>query len=222
MAETMNKREMIVKRIAQEFKDGDVVNLGIGMPTLVADHVPSDVEIFLQSENGFIGMGPCPPKGEEDRDLINAGNKPVTVKGGGCFFDSALSFGIIRGGHVDTTVLGTLEVDQEGNIANYIIPGKMVPGMGGAMDLCTGAKRVIIATDHVNKNGVSKILRRCTLPLTAAKQADMIVTDMAVMEVTPQGLLLKEIAPGLTVADVVGHTEADLIISDEVTTMCVA
>ncbi|MCG8471347.1 MAG: 3-oxoacid CoA-transferase subunit B [Desulfobacterales bacterium] len=217
----MNKREMIVKRIAKEFKDGDVVNLGIGMPTMVADHVPEDVEIFLQSENGFIGIGPAPAPGEEDPDLINAGNKPVTVKPGGCFFDSATSFGIIRGGHVDATVLGTLEVDQEGNIANYIIPGKMVPGMGGAMDLCTGAKRVIIATDHVNKNGSSKILKRCRLPLTAAKQADLIVTEMAVMEVTPEGLKLKEIAPGLTVDEVVEKTEAELLIEGEVPFMCV-
>ena len=219
MAEKISKREMIVKRIAREFKDGDVVNLGIGMPTMVADHVPADVEIFLQSENGFIGMGPCPPEGQEDPDLINAGNKPVTIKQGGCFFDSATSFGIIRGGHVDATVLGTLEVDQEGNIANYIIPGKMVPGMGGAMDLCTGAKRVIIATDHVNKNGSSKILKRCTLPLTAVGQANLIVTDMAVMEVTDAGLVLKEVAPGLTVDDVVAHTDADLIIPDEVPVM---
>ena len=212
---------MIVKRIAKEFKDGDVVNLGIGMPTMVADHVSEDVEIFLQSENGFIGIGPAPAPGEEDPDLINAGNKPVTVKPGGCCFDSATSFGIIRGGHVDATVLGTLEVDQEGNIANYIIPGKMVPGMGGAMDLCTGAKRVIIATDHVNKNGSSKILKRCRLPLTAAKQADLIVTEMAVMEVTPEGLKLKEIAPGLTVDEVVEKTEAELLIEGEVPFMCV-
>ena len=217
----MNKREMIVKRIAKEFKDGDVVNLGIGMPTMVADHVPDDVEIFLQSENGFIGIGPAPEEGQEDPDLINAGNKPVTIKPGGCFFDSATSFGIIRGGHVDATVLGTLEVDQEGNIANYIIPGKMVPGMGGAMDLCTGAKRVIIATDHVSKNGSSKILKRCRLPLTAAKQANLIVTDMAVMEVTDEGLKLKEIAPGLTVDEVVANTEADLIIEGDVPFICV-
>jgi 3-oxoacid CoA-transferase B subunit len=219
MAEKINKRELIVKRIAKEFKDGDVVNLGIGMPTLVANFVPDNVEILLQSENGFIGIGPAPTEEEEDKDLINAGNIPSSIVPGGCFFDSALSFGIIRGGHVAATVLGTLEVDQEGNIANYIIPGKMVPGMGGAMDLCTGAKRVIIATDHVAKNGKSKILKKCTLPLTAAKEADLIVTDLAVMEVTDKGLVLKETAPGVSIDDVLENTEAELILPDNIPTM---
>lgn len=219
MEDKKKARERIVKRIAREFKNGDLVNLGIGMPTLVANHVPDDVEIILHSENGIIGTGPAPSRAEEvDPDLINAGNQPVTILPGGSFFDSALSFGIIRGGHVDVTVLGTLEVDQEGNIANYIIPGKMVPGMGGAMDLCTGAKKVIIATDHVNKNGKSKILKKCSLPLTAVGQANLIVTELAVMEVTDKGLVLKETAPGVTVEDVVAKTDADLIISDDVVT----
>lgn len=209
-------RERIVKRIARELENGDLVNLGIGMPTLVANHVPEDVKVIFQSENGIVGTGPAPSELEVDPDLINAGNQPVTVLPGACFFDSAMSFGIIRGGHVDVTVLGTLEVDQEGNIANYIIPGKMVPGMGGAMDLCTGAKKVIIATDHVDKNKNSKILKKCKLPLTAVKQANLIVTDMAVMEVTDKGLVLKEVAPGLTVDEVVEKTDADLIIPDNV------
>ena len=216
MADKKIARERIVKRIAREFKDGDLVNLGIGMPTMVANHVPEDVRIILHSENGITGTGPAPLPEAEDPDLINAGNQPVTVLPGACFFDSALSFGIIRGGHVDVTVLGTLEVDQEGNIANYIIPGKMVPGMGGAMDLCTGAKKVIIATDHVDKHGSSKILKRCRLPLTAVRQADLIVTDLAVMAVTPDGLVLKEIAPDTTVEAVIDKTDADLIIPDAV------
>jgi 3-oxoacid CoA-transferase B subunit len=219
MAEKIKGRELIVRRIAKEFKDGDIVNLGIGMPTMVANYIPEGVEILLQSENGFIGIGPAPKEEEADKDLINAGNQFVTILPGGCFFDSATSFGIIRGGHVDATVLGTLEVDQEGNIANYIIPGKMVPGMGGAMDLCTGAKKVIIATDHLDKKGNSKILKRCRLPLTAKKEADLIVTDMAVMEVTEKGLVLKEIAPGVTVDEVIKNTEADLIIPDDVKTI---
>ena len=212
-------REMIVKRIAREFKDGDVVNLGIGMPTMVANFIPEGVEIILQSENGFTGIGPVSRKGEEDPDLINAGNQFVTMLPGGCFFDSATSFGIIRGGHVDATVLGTLEVDQEGNIANYIIPGKMVPGMGGAMDLVVGAKKVIIATEHCDKNGKSKILKKCRLPLTAVAQADLIVTDMAVLERTDKGLVLKEVAPGYTVEDVLRNTEAELIVADDIKTI---
>ena len=212
-------REMIVKRIAREFKDGDVVNLGIGMPTMVANFIPEGVEIILQSENGFTGIGPVSRNGEEDPDLINAGNQFVTMLPGGCFFDSATSFGIIRGGHVDATVLGTLEVDQEGNIANYIIPGKMVPGMGGAMDLVVGAKKVIIATEHCDKNGKSKILKKCRLPLTAVAQADLIVTDMAVLERTDKGLVLKEVAPGYTVEDVLRNTEAELIVADDIKTI---
>ena len=216
MAEKPKGRELIARRIAREFKDGDIVNLGIGMPTQVANYIPEGVEVLLQSENGFIGIGPAPAEGENDPDLVNAGNQPVTILPGACFFDSALSFGIIRGGHVDATVLGTLEVDQEGNIANYIIPGKMVPGMGGAMDLCTGAKKVIIATDHTDRKGNSKILKRCRLPLTALGEANLIVTDLAVMEVTEGGLLLKEIAPDVTLEEVVAKTDADLIVPDDV------
>lgn len=219
MSEIMNPRELIVRRIAKEFKSGDIVNLGIGMPTKVANFIPDDVEILLHSENGFIGIGPTPEPENEDADLVNAGNEPASILPEGCFFDSATSFGIIRGGHLDATVLGTLEVDQEGNIANYIVPGKMVPGMGGAMDLCTGAKRVIIATDHLTKKGEPKILKKCTLPLTASKQADLIVTEMAVMEVTEEGLILREVAPGLTVENVINFTAAELIIPEQVGTM---
>lgn len=216
MTEIVNPRELIAQRIAKEFKDGDIVNLGIGMPTIVANFIPADVEVLLYSENGFIGIGTTPKPEDEDPDLVNAGNEPASILPDGSFFDSALSFGIIRGGHLDATVLGTLEVDQQGNIANYIIPGKMVPGMGGAMDLCTGAKRVIIATDHMTKKGKSKILKQCTLPLTAPKQANLIVTEMAVMEVTDAGLVLRETAPGFTVEDVIFHTEAELIIPQQV------
>jgi acetate CoA/acetoacetate CoA-transferase beta subunit len=219
MAMQRSKRELIVRRIAKEFKNGEIVNLGIGMPTLVANYIPESVQIILQSENGFVNIGPAPQEGEEDHDLINAGNQFVTILPGACFFDSATSFGIIRGGHVDVTVLGTMEVDQEGNIANYIIPGKMVSGMGGAMDLVVGAKKVIIATEHCDKNGKPKILRRCRLPLTAIAEADMIVTELAVIERTPKGLVLKEIAADTTVEDVLKNTEADLIVADDLKTI---
>ncbi|HMM19930.1 MAG TPA: 3-oxoacid CoA-transferase subunit B [Selenomonadales bacterium] len=218
MAE-QNGREMIARRIAKEFKDGDIVNLGIGLPTLVANYLPEGVEILLHSENGFIGLGTVPPPGEEDKDLINAGNQFATVVPGASFFDSATSFTIVRGGHIDVTVLGTLEVDREGNIANYIIPGKMMPGMGGAMDMVVGAKKVIIATDHLDKHGNPKILKKCRLPLTAVGEADLIVTDMAVIERTGEGLVLKEIAPGLTVEEVVKNTEAELIVNGSVKTI---
>lgn len=217
----MDKREIIVRRIAKELKDGEIVNLGIGMPTMVANYIPEGVQIILQSENGFLNIGPAPREGEHDPDLINAGNQFVTVLPGGCFFDSATSFGIIRGGHVDVTVLGTLEVDQEGNIANYIIPGKLVPGMGGAMDLVVGAKKVIIATEHCDKKGKPKILKKCQLPLTAVAQADLIVTDMAVIEKTDPGLVLREVAPDCTVEDVLRNTEADLIVADDIKTIAV-
>lgn len=216
---SMDAREFIVRRVAQEFKSGAVVNLGIGMPTKVANYIPEDIEITLQSENGMVGMGPAPEPGQEDKDLINAGNQPVTCLPGATFFDSAFSFGIIRGGHVDYTVLGALEVDQEGNLANWIIPGKMVPGMGGAMDLVVGAKKVIIAMEHVNRKGEAKILKKCLLPLTAKNQVDMIVTEKCVIEVVPEGLMLTEVAPGLTVEDVQDATEADLIVSPELKVM---
>lgn len=208
---------IIAKRVAQELKDGDVVNLGIGLPTEVANYLPEDIEVTFESENGFLGLGPAPMPGEEDPYLTNAGAAPATVLPGGSCFDSAMSFGLIRGGHVDATVLGALEVDQEGNLANWKVPGKKVPGMGGAMDLVAGANRVIVAMQHTQK-GAPKILKRCTLPLTAAKEVDLIVTEMAVLEVTPQGLVLKEVGPGFTVEDVVKATEAELLIADEVPT----
>lgn len=215
----MDNRELIARRTAIELMDGDVVNLGIGMPTMVANYLPEGVNVILQSENGLLGLGPKPEPGKEDKDLTNAGGQPVTILPGGSFFDSLLSFTIIRGGHVDKTVLGGLQVDEEGNLANWIIPGVMVPGMGGAMDLVSGSRKVIIAMEHVSKNGEPKILKKCTLPLTAYREVDLIVTDMAVIEVTPKGLILKEIAPGLTVEDVQKATEAELVINSEVKTM---
>jgi len=207
------KRVRMVKRIAQEFPDGALVNLGIGMPTMVANYIPEGRTILLHSENGFTGLGPAAQKGKESQSIVNAGGQPVTIVPGGCFFDSAMSFAIIRGGHVDYTVLGALEVDMEGNLANYMIPGKMVPGMGGAMDLVAGAKNVIIAMEHVNKNGAPKILKKCSLPLTAVGEVDLIVTDMAFIRVTKKGLVLEEIAEDTTVEEVVKATEAPLHIA---------
>lgn len=217
----MDRNELkafIAKRVAKELKDGDVVNLGIGLPTMVANYLPDDKNIFFQSENGFIGLGPAPSEEEEDDRIVNAGAQCVTILPGGVFFDSATSFGIIRGGHVDITVLGALQVDEKGNLANWMIPGKMVPGMGGAMDLVTGAKKVIIAMEHTVK-GNHKILKECNLPLTAAGQVDMIVTEMGVMEVTQDGLLLKEINPEFSVEEVQEATEAKLIIDSNLKEM---
>ena len=211
-------KEFIAKRVALELKDGDIVNLGIGLPTAVANFVPEGVNVFFQSENGFVGLGPAPVEGEEDMNIVNAGGQYVTILPGGAFFDSATSFGIIRGGHVDVTVLGALQVDEEGNLANWMIPGKMVPGMGGAMDLVVGAKKVIIAMEHTIK-GNHKILKKCNLPLTAAKEVDMIVTEMGVMEVTEEGLILKEINPEFTIDEVQDATEAELIIPDDLIKM---
>ena len=211
-----NKRDRIAKRIVKEFKPGSLINLGIGMPTLCANHLASDSGIMLHSENGFIGLGPQPSDGSVDKGIVNAGGAPVSILSGGCFFDSSLSFAIIRGGHVDATVLGALEVDEEGNLANYMVPGKMVPGMGGAMDLVVGARQVIIAMEHLDREGNSKILKRCRLPLTAVKQVDLIVTDMAFIRVTPEGLLLEEIAEDTSVEAVIKATEADLRLSDHI------
>ncbi|MGI6344665.1 MAG: 3-oxoacid CoA-transferase subunit B [Bacillota bacterium] len=215
------KRELIARRVARELQDGDVVNLGIGLPTLVADYVPASVHVIFQSENGFVGLGPAPAAGEEDKDITNAGGQPATILPGGACFDSALSFALIRGGHVDVTVLGALEVDQEGNLANWMIPGKLVPGMGGAMDLTVGARRVILAMEHTNK-GRHKILKQCKLPLTAKAQVNLIITELGVMEVQPAGLVLLEIAPGVTVEEVQAATEAELIISPDLKEMVVA
>lgn len=212
------KREVIVKRVAQELKDGDLVNLGIGMPTLVANYIPEGIDILLHSENGFVGLGPNPEPGNEDPDIVNAGGLPSSVVPGGAFFDSAMSFTIIRGGHLDVTVLGALQVDQEGNLANWMIPGKMVPGMGGAMDLVAGAKKVIIAMEHTAK-GSPKILKQCNLPLTAKGEVDLIVTEMGVIEVTKEGLLMTELAPETTVEEVMDATEAELIISENLKVM---
>lgn len=214
----MDGKELIARRIAKELKDGDVVNLGIGLPTLVANYIPEGVNIILQSENGFVGLGPVPEPGKEDKDIVNAGGQYVTVNKGAAFFDSATSFGIIRGGHVDITVLGALEVDEKGNLANYMIPGKMVPGMGGAMDLVSGAKKVIVAMTHTAK-GEPKILKRCSLPLTAVGKVNLIVTDLAVIEVTKEGLLLKEVAPNVCVEDVIKATNADLIVDSNLKVM---
>ncbi len=211
-------KPFIAKRVAKEIHDGDVVNLGIGLPTMVPDYVDPTIKITLQSENGFIGLAAVDPDSDDAPYTVNAGGQPAGIEKDGMFFDSSVSFGIIRGGHVDATVLGSLQVDEKGDIANWIIPGKMVPGMGGAMDLVVGAKKVIVAMEHTQK-GAPKILKECTLPLTAKGQVNLIVTEMAVIEVTPNGLVLTEYNPEFTVEEIQAATEAELTISPDLKPM---
>lgn len=211
-------REIIARRVAEEFSDGDVITLGIGLPTEVANYIPHSMQVMVQSENGMIGVGRRDLSQNENPQITNAGGLAVTTKPGAVFFDTQMSFTIIRGGHIDATVLGALEVDQKGNLANWMVPGVFVPGMGGAMDLVVGAKRVIIAMEHTNK-GKSRIVKECTLPLTAAGEVDLIVTERCVLEVTPQGLLLKEINPLFSLDEVIASTDAELIIADQLQQM---
>lgn len=214
----MDDKDIIARRVARELRDGQLVNLGIGLPTLVAHHLPDGVKVYFQSENGLIGMLPLPEEGFAWADLTDAGGRPVGAGPGACAIDSAMSFGLIRGGHLDVTVLGGLQVDEQGHLANWMVPGVMVPGMGGAMDLVTGARRVIVAMTHTAK-GASKLVKRCSLPLTSVRRVDLIVTEMAVIEPTDAGLVLRETAPGVTVEQVLRATEARLQVPEAVASM---